>query len=93
MKKVKGPALRFAIGRATRHPPFSKYKAKVSLNESGRVHISFREKAEREFGTQYLAFSLPHKKARQLADAINAVSWGDAEPIEFAIEESALAKT
>ena len=66
---------------------FSKFKAKVSLSESGRVNVSFREKAEKEFGAPYAAFSLPHKKARQLADAINAVSWGDAEPVEFSIDE------
>jgi len=64
---------------------FSNFKAKVSITESGkRVNISFREK---EGGTPYASFSLPAKKARQLAHAMLTASAGDAEPIQFAVEE------
>lgn len=66
---------------------FSTFKAKVSSTESGkRVNISFREKEGG--GTPYASFSLPAKKARQLAHAMLAASGGDAEPIQFIVEES-----
>jgi hypothetical protein len=70
---------------------FSNYKVKVSLSGGGkRVHISFREK---ENGKPYASFTLPYKKARQLAHAMLAESFGDAEPIEFSIDESVGARS
>ncbi len=73
---------------------FFKFKVKISNTESGkRVNISFREKQdegtprERENGKPYASFSLPYKKARQLAHAMLTASAGDAEPIEFSIDE------
>ncbi len=68
---------------------FSNFKVKVSLAKSGRVNISFREKTETESKSvpPYASFSLPPQKARQLGAAVDAVSLGDAEPVEFSIEE------
>lgn len=66
---------------------FSKFTVKVTLSDSGRVHIAFHEKTESKSGAQYASFSLPPQKARQLGDAVNAVCWGDAEPVEFSIDE------
>lgn len=66
---------------------FSTFKTKVSSTESGkRVNVSFREKDGD--GTPYASFSLPAKKARQMAHAMLAASGGDAEPIQFTVEES-----
>lgn len=71
--------------------PFSRYKVKVSVSGGGkRIHISFREK---EDGKPYASFTLPYKKARQLAHAMLAASFGDAEPIEFSVDESVGAKS
>lgn len=73
---------------------FSKFKVKISNTESGkRVNISFREKQEgspreKENARPYASFSLPYKKARQLAHAMLTASAGDAEPIEFSIDEA-----
>lgn len=65
---------------------FSDFKAKVSISESGkRVNISFREKRG---GTPYASLSLPYEKAQQLAYALLTASAGDAEPIEFSVEEA-----
>ena len=73
---------------------FSKFKVKISNTESGRrVNISFREQqdgttGEKENAKRYASFSLPYKKARQLAHAMLTASAGDAEPIQFLIDES-----
>jgi hypothetical protein len=69
---------------------FSNYKVKVSVSGGGkRVHVSIREK---ENGKPYASFTLPYKKARQLAHAILTISMGDVDPIEFAVDESTVAR-
>lgn len=70
---------------------FSNFKARVTLAGGGkRVHVTFRMKEGDGRGNA--SFTLPYKKARQLAHAILAASHGDADPIEFSVEDS-LVKT
>lgn len=64
------------------------FTVKVSRNTHGgeRVRISFKQ---REGGHGYAAFSLPRKKARQLAYALLAACASeDVQPIEFGVDES-----
>jgi hypothetical protein len=66
---------------------FSNFKVKVNLSSSGkRVHVSFRNNETGQV-VPYASFSLPHKRARQLAYALLTASVGDSEPIEFVVEE------
>lgn len=66
----------------------SNVDAKVvrSRHGSKRVRLSFREK---EDGSGRLSFSLPSKKAKQLAYAIlTACADDNVQPIEFGVEEA-----
>ncbi|MGH7744231.1 MAG: hypothetical protein ACREQ5_05340 [Candidatus Dormibacteria bacterium] len=66
----------------------SNFTVKVSRATHGaeRLRISFKQK---EGGHGYAAFSLPRRKARQLAYAIlTACAAEDVQPVEFSIEES-----
>jgi len=66
---------------------FPNYKIRVTITGGGkRVHVSFRIKGEGKAGA---SFTLPYKKARQLAHAMQTASMGDAEPIEFSVDEVA----
>ena len=70
---------------------FPNFKARVTLTGGGkRVHVIFRMKDGEGKGNA--SFTLPYKKARQLAHAMLAASLGDVDPIEFLIEDS-LVKT
>jgi hypothetical protein len=71
---------------------FSNFTVKVTITKgaSKRVHVSFRDK---DNGKIYAAFSLPYKKARQLAHAMLTTSMGDVNPVEFFVEESAGTRT
>ncbi len=64
------------------------FTVKVSRATHGleRLHVSFRQK---EGGHGYTAFSLPRKKAKQLAYAIlTACAAEGVEPVEFRVEEA-----
>jgi len=68
---------------------FSNIDIKVSRGTKGmkRVRVSFREKTDGKQG--HVSFSLPPKKAKQLAHAIlMACVDDDVKPIEFSMEEA-----
>src|ERR1700686_5004640 len=69
---------------------FSDIKAKVSRGVAKRVTVSFRERGENE--KAYASFSLPPSKAQQLAHALLTAAAGEAEPIEFMIDDSMRAR-
>ncbi len=64
---------------------FSDFGVKVSAHGNKRIKVAIRQKEPDTKG--YASLSLPVEKAQQLAYAILAASPGNAEPIEFSVEE------